>query len=215
MTTLDFKPFYTRNLPHIQPPGATLFVTYRLADSLPQHLIQQLLDEREAMEKQLATIANPAQRRQQRGQEHKRLFAKWDHFLDNAQSGPMWLKETAVAQIIANSLHHLDGKQYDLDCYCLMSNHAHVVFTPLEEENGRYVALPRIMHSLKGYTATEANRVLGRSGCFWQEESYDHIVRDEAELNRIRRYVLYNPVKAGLVDDPEKWPWNYAKYLSE
>jgi REP element-mobilizing transposase RayT len=167
------------------------------------------------MEKRLASLATPQLRRQQRTQEHKRLFAKWDSFLDNPQSGPMWLTETAVAPIIVNSLHHLDGKQYDLDTYSMMSNHVHVVFTPLEEENGRYFALPRIMHGLKGYTATEANKVLGRTGRFWQEESYDHIVRDQAELNRIRRYVLYNPVKAGLVDDPEKWPWNYAKYLSE
>ena len=54
--------------------------------------------------------------------------------------------------------------------------------------------------------------MLGRNGRFWQEESYDHIIRDEAELNRIRQYILYNPVKAGLVDNPEDWPWNYSKY---
>ncbi|MAU00364.1 MAG: hypothetical protein CL608_24750 [Anaerolineaceae bacterium] len=62
------------------------------------------------------------------------------------------------------------------------------------------------MHSLKRYTAVEANKVLGRQGQFWQHESYDHIVRDEAELQRIRQYVLNNPVKAGLVDSAEQWP---------
>jgi REP element-mobilizing transposase RayT len=212
MTSLDFKPFYTRNLPHIQPPGATLFLTYRLAGSLPQHIIQQLLEERQAMEKQLANIPDPAQRDQQRYQEHKRLFGKWDSYLDQARSGPMWLQEPAVAQIVVNSLHHQDREHYDLDTFTVMSNHAHVVFTPLEVADGRYVALPRIMHGLKGFTATKANQVLGRLGQFWQEESYDHIVRDEAELNRIRRYILYNPVKAGLVADPEDWPWSYSKY---
>lgn len=211
MSSLDFKPFYRKNLPHIQPPGAILFVTFRLADSLPRHVIQQLLEEREAIEKQIAALPTP-QQKVERYLAHKKQFAKWDHYLDRADSGPMWLQETAVARLVTHSLHHLNGKQYDLDCYCLMSNHAHILIQPLLDENGRYHAIARIMHSLKGYTATEANKVLGRNGRFWQEESYDHIIRDEAELNRIRQYILYNPVKAGLVDNPEDWPWNYSKY---
>jgi putative transposase len=211
MSTLDFKPFYRRNLPHVQPPGAVLFVTYRLADSLPRHLIQELLDERETAEKRIAALPK-AEQKAERYLVHKRLFAKWDRYLDQAASGPLWLRETAVAQIVVNSLHHLDGKQYDLDCFCVMSNHAHTMFQPLPDENGRYFGLRRIMHGLKGYTATEANRVLGRNGRFWQEESYDHVVRDEAELNRIRQYILYNPVKAGLVENPEDWPWSYCKF---
>ena len=211
MSSLDFKPFYRKHLPHIQPPGAVLFVTFRLADSLPRHVIQQLLDEREAAEKQIATLPDTDQKAA-RYRTHKRLFAKWDRYLDHANSGPMWLQETAVAQIVVNSLHHLDGTQYDLDCYSVLSNHAHVMLQPLEDENGRTHAIARIMHSLKGYTATAANKVLGRNGRFWQEESYDHIIRDETERNQIRQYILYNPVKAGLVDNPEDWPWSYSKY---
>ncbi len=68
------------------------------------------------------------------------------------------------------------------------------------------------MHSLKRYTAYEANQILGRSGAFWQHESYDHFARDEKELERIIKYVLYNPVKAGLVDDWKSWKWTYCKY---
>lgn len=202
-------------LPQKPPPhptaGAILFVTFRLADSLPRHVIQQLCDERDAIEKQIAALPD-AQQKMERYLAHKKQFAKWDRYLDRADSGPMWLKETAVAQLVTNSLHHLDGDKYDLDCYSVMSNHVHVVFQPLWGKDGRYFAIARIMHSLKGYTATEANKVLGRNGRFWQEESYDHVVRDEAELNRIRQYVLYNPVKAGLVDDPKDWPWSYSKY---
>ena len=211
MSTLDFKPFYRKHLPHIQPPGAILFVTFRLAGSLPRRVIQQLLEERETAEKAIAALPD-SQQKAARYQSHKRLFAKWDRHLDHADSGPMWLQETAVAQLVTNSLHHLDGKQYALDCYCLMSNHAHMLIQPLPDENGRYHAIARIMHSLKGYTATEANKVLGRSGRFWQAESYDHIIRDEAERNQIRHYILYNPVKAGLVENPKEWPWSYSKY---
>lgn len=69
------------------------------------------------------------------------------------------------------------------------------------------------MHSLKRYTAVEANKLLGRQGQFWQHESYDHVVRDEAELNRVRDYVLKNPVKVGLVESPAEWPWSYMRQL--
>jgi putative transposase len=65
--------------------------------------------------------------------------------------------------------------------------------------------LAGIMHSLKSYTANEANKLLGRGGPFWQRESYDHWVRDEVELERIVDYIAYNPVKAGLVRQPQDW----------
>ena len=116
---------------------------------------------------------------------------------------------------------------YRLDAYCIMSNHVHVVFTPLVIESSRtdansaentaqtkdlcYNTLSTIMQSLKGYTARKANRLLGRNGVFWQPESYDHVVRDANEWQRIVTYVLNNPVKAGLVDRWEKWQWNYCR----
>ena len=67
------------------------------------------------------------------------------------------------------------------------------------------------MQSLKGYTARKANQLLGRSGAFWHHESYDHCVRNSNEWRRIVNYVLNNPVKAGLVDEWEKWRWSYYR----
>ena len=67
------------------------------------------------------------------------------------------------------------------------------------------------MGSLKKHTALEANKVLHRTGAFWQHESYDHVIRDSKELERMIWYVLYNPVKAGLTDSWEKWRWTYCK----
>lgn len=78
-----------------------------------------------------------------------------------------------------------------------------MVFTPLLEADGDYHSIAVIMHSLKRYTARESNRLLGREGQFWQHENYDHVVRDEAELNRIVRYVLNNPVNAGWIENWE------------
>ncbi|HUR98602.1 MAG TPA: hypothetical protein VMZ26_11110 [Pyrinomonadaceae bacterium] len=65
------------------------------------------------------------------------------------------------------------------------------------------------MKSIKGYTAREANKILNRKGSFWEAESYDHEVADDEEFNRIVRYVLNNPVKAGLVKDWRDWKWNW------
>lgn len=106
-----------------------------------------------------------------------------------------------------------------------MSNHVQAVFAPflsaaelreilLPEGSGfisRNPPLDRIMKSLKGYSAWEANRCIGRKGAFWQLESYDRVVRDNAEFARIVKYVLNNPVKASLVREWREWKWNYRR----
>jgi hypothetical protein len=69
----------------------------------------------------------------------------------------------------------------------------------------------RLLKSLKGFTARQANRLLGRTGePFWQKESYDHWVRSEVEWNRIAAYIERNPVSAGLVLEAEGYPWSSA-----
>ena len=83
-----------------------------------------------------------------------------------------------------------------------MANHVHVPLLP-------EISPSRLLKSLKGHTAREANRLLGRTGePFWQRESYDHCVRDSAEFARIVAYIENNPVKAGLVQRAEEYPWS-------
>ena len=96
--------------------------------------------------------------------------------------------------------------------YCIMPNHAHLVLTPYESSDTADYSLTKIMHNIKRNSANHANKTLGRTGAFWQHESYDHFVRDDAELERIVKYVLYNPVKAELVKEQTDWKWNYCKY---
>jgi len=67
------------------------------------------------------------------------------------------------------------------------------------------------MKSLKGYTAREANRILGRKGAFWEAESYDHVIKKDSEYERVVKYVLNNPVKAGLVKNWRDWKWNWRR----
>jgi len=213
MSQLDYKPFYRRNLPHVQPPGAGLFVTFRLAGSLPRRVIEELLVEEEALERRLAAMPDSPERDQMAYREQRRLFGRWDKALDTNREGPHWLRDPQAASQVTQSIHFLDGKRYDLDCYSIMSNHVHMVLTPLPDETGGFHALKEIMHSLKGYTATHINPLLGRKGQLWQHENYDHYIRDPDEWLRIRWYVLTNPVKAGLVADWREWSWTYCKEM--
>ena len=88
--------------------------------------------------------------------------------------------------------------------YAVMPNHVHLLVTPT-------VPVSKLMHSLKLYTAREANRVLGLSGKpFWQDESYDRLVRDQSEFDRIARYIEWNPVRSGLAAVPEAYAWSSA-----
>lgn len=207
---LAYQLTYERHLPHIQPAGATLFVTFRLAGSLPQTTRDQLREEAERAQTALAGIADEPDYKQRQYKEQKRLFGRWDATLDQATNGPDWLRQQHIATLVSKALKYRNGLVYALDCYCIMPNHVHVVFTPLQKEDGTFHALSRIMHSLKRHTAREANKLLGRQGPFWQHESYDHYVRDDGELCRIRQYVINNPVKAGLADHWQAWPWTHV-----
>jgi putative transposase len=135
--------------------------------------------------------------------------------LHGNRSGPMWLQDPKIAELLRDCMVRRDRAVYDLVAYCIMPNHVHVVFAPLARPDGTFHSLSSITHSLKRYTAHQANLLLGREGPFWQHESYDHVVRDEAERVRIVSYVLSNPEKAGLVAPGAAWPWCYSKDLQE
>jgi len=235
MRNFDYKPFYRRNLPHIQPPGATFFVTFHLAGALPRSVLQQWKTEKLRLLNLASNVDKVPDEHTTSEQKAKydewtrQWFRKFEKVLDETQSGPVWLKDDRIAKEVADSMHYLDGKVYQLDAYCIMANHVHIVFTPLPKQPSAvaqtfslrtnendaqtkslcYNTLSSIMQSLKGYTARRGNQLLGRHGTFWQHESYDHCVRDSSEWQRIIAYVLNNPVKVGLVDKREKWPWNY------
>lgn len=207
---LDYRPFYSRHLPHYQPPGAMLFLTTRLAGSLPREVILRLLGDAEQKDALLAGITDPRERAERAYLEQRRQFGEWDAELHMTKQGPFWMSDPRIAQLVADSLRYRDGQVYRLVAFCIMPNHLHLVIVPLPKEDGLFHSLTAVMHSLKRYTARQANLLLGREGAFWQQESYDHVVRDQAEARRIIEYVLNNPVKAGLAQGWEDWPWNYV-----
>jgi putative transposase len=72
--------------------------------------------------------------------------------------------------------------------------------------------LPSALKGIKGYTARQINKLQGaRGSVFWQDESYDHWARDEAEMLRIIQYIEDNPVKAGLCPQADDWSWSSAR----
>jgi REP element-mobilizing transposase RayT len=219
MGNLNYRPSYRRNLPHIQPLGETFFLTFRLAGSLPQIVVDQWNEERQWLNHLKQN--NPLHHELVKSDFDRAWFIKFEALLDGGEYGPVWLKEDRIAAKVAESLHHRDGKVYRLDAFSIMPNHVHVVFKPLpagpagselsQVDGFRYHSLAAIMQSLKGYTAYQANRLLDRDGEFWAHESYDHYVRDADEWKRIVTYVLSNPVKARYVDNWRVWKWNYRR----
>ena len=176
------KAFYTNRLPHLVPLGGCFFVTFCTHDSIPIH---------------------------------RSIPSKKDKFLDDFavydrrhdfSASLVDLTKLPQVEIVKSTLEEL----YELLYYCIMPNHVHKVINTGFKRAPE--PLPKIMKKIKGISSRKINLALGKTGAFWQAESYDHLVRSDKELSMIGNYILENPVKAGLVTQWEDWPFSYAKY---
>lgn len=188
---MDTKHFHRRRLPHLYYNEGIYFVTYRLFGTIPQNRLVELQNE-----------INSAD-----DEEQKRVFKKYDKLLDYPYNNIFHLKNPDIAEVCKNSIMFFDKKDIDVICYCIMPNHIHLVFELLTKVK----LVGDIMASIKRYSAKRANEILNTKGKFWQAESFDRLVRDEKELYNIIKYVLLNPVKAGLVEDYKDWQYTYCK----
>lgn len=243
MNTLLYQPYYRRNLPHIQPPGATFFITFRLEGSLPAKVWIKMREHLQALYDEFAAASEDKE--MELLQRERIWFQEYEEQLHHTASGPFWLQEDRIASLVSEEFHHINEERYRLDAFCIMPNHVHAVLMPLpltvegkeaclnsrlvidqenrlgyliqtDSEQKEFVeitfhSLASIMHSIKRYTARESNRLLERQGAFWQAESYDRYIRNSEEWERTIRYVLNNPVKAGLVNDWREWPWSWSR----
>lgn len=173
-------------LPHCDTPGTRQFVTFRLADALPLS----------------ALSLEPGQPPSSTTDD---ALLRLDSLLDGAL-GRCDLANPGIAELVERSLWHHDGIRYRLVAWVIMPNHVHVVLEIWD------TPLLRVVKSWKGYTATHANRVLGRAGTFWQRDYFDRYIRGDEHLQEVVRYVEMNPVKAGLVREPSEWRWGSARY---
>lgn len=176
------------NLPHWEQGSVWYFVTFRLADALPRDVVEKIQQQREQWRR---THDLKKLTREELGEYHQLFSARYEQLL-HAGSGSCVLRDPPNADTMRGALRHFDGRRYVLDEHVVMPNHVHVLVKPLAGHG-----LAEIMHSWKSYTANQLNRRLGRTGQFWQHESYDHIVRNEPAMDAIRRYIRENPKVAG------------------
>ena len=210
--------YYERNLPHFQPPYATYLVNFRIAGSLPKEALRRLQSEFELFKRSMASTTpskgSVATYRERQFEYQMNV----DRLLDMATTGSDWLRRSDLAELVSKALHFYDGVKYALLAYCIMPNHVHTLlaFGPPwipapDGEASEQFFVTKCIGSVKKKTARGANEILNRSGPFWQHESYDHVIRDDAEMRRILWYVILNPVSAGLVSDWKDWRWTYVK----
>lgn len=175
-------------LPHLINPGATYFVTWRTADSLPHHVFEEIHSE-------ASTLS-----------EDKRLAytcQKIDQFLDGCR-GDCPLHPNKAGAVMQEVL--LQGTEYDLDAYVIMPNHVHILVRPVPEER----TLSEVLQLIKGRGARQINLALQQSGRLWQRESYDRLIRSEDHHWRTAHYIHQNPVRAGLSKQAHEWPLSSA-----
>jgi putative transposase len=179
--------FSRRRLPHVYDTDRPVFLTWRLAGSLPPNRPFPV------------AALNSGQ-----------AFAALDRLLDEASSGPFYLRQARVADMIVEAIHYNASTlgHYMLHAFAVMPNHVHLLVTAS-------VALPKLTKSLKGITAKRANAMLALTGRpFWQAESYDRLVRDARESEKIRNYIEQNPVRAGLVREASEYRWSSAGWAT-
>jgi putative transposase len=197
-------------------PGKSLLAIYekkccRLFGSLPGDVIRRLNEQRE-FELRGLKHTNVADRREV----ERKHFERYDERLDCCDFGPSWLQAQGVARIIAEEIHNLSFDRYRLITYCIMPNHVHILIESLVREQANHAGksaqfpVTETLRLLKGRTARACNLELGRTGSFWQHESYDHVIRDHQELDQTILYVLNNPVKTGLVREWKDWMFTYV-----
>jgi len=175
---------YERRLPHWDTVGEPAFVTFRLHGSLPAHRV---------FPPHSLAVSGKA-------------FVAMDRLLDGGASGPLYLRDREIAELMVGALQYGEHQlhRYRLHAFVVMPNHVHLLVTPNVMAN-------QWLAPLKGFTAYRANEWLGTHGqAFWQEESYDHLIRSATEFDRVRAYIEQNPVSAGLVVDAEDYPWSSA-----
>lgn len=177
-----------RYLPHWQLDGGLYFVTWRLADSLPQTLLRQWSEERRIW---LEKHPKPWDRETQ--EEYRREFPRrFEAWLD-AGYGSCVLREPACAAIAAQVMRKFEGVRYDIASFVIMPNHVHALFQLRGETK-----LRPLLKAWKGTSAHEINKHLGRRGTLWLDESRDTSIRNSAHLVRSYEYIRKNPEVAGL-----------------
>ncbi len=178
-------------LPHYDDGHRVQFVTFRLADALPQNVVSQL--------KEMAA-------------EDAEYVCAADKYLD-AGAGSCLLREEGNAAHVISTLRHRDRVDYHLIAWVVMPNHVHVLFQPINAVHRivaawKSVSARKILPPQDPVAAAGGDRAAKRR--LWQPEYFDRFIRNEAGRLATVRYIHENPVTAGLVARKNEWPWSSA-----
>lgn len=198
--------YYRRNMPHWQPSDGVYHLVMRLYGSLPRAVVLRLQQEHQRRVTELEQSGfDELECKMLLRQEQEFYFGKFDALLDAGQTGPKWLKDDWIATAVRDCFLYWHEKQhFKLVALSVMPNHIHAIAYKIQRP------LFRILQTIKTYTAKQANEMLFQHGThFWQRETYDHLIRNRKEFENQIRYVLMNPVKAGLVQDWKDWEFTW------
>jgi len=205
----DYRIYYKRYLPHIQPKDSVLFITYCLDFKYPKWLYYELKRRKQVFEKSINNIREK-EKRIRIYNFNKQQFDYFDNFIIKYKKSPDWLKNSEIAEKVIENLFFWNTKRYNLICYCIMPNHVHILIKPLLKNQDTPFSVTEIIKSHKSYTGKEANKLLVRKGAFWHCGFYDHYIRDNREFFNVIRYILHNPVKGGLIENYEDWKYSWV-----
>lgn len=179
---------HRKNLPHWQQEGAAYFITFRLADSLPESKLAAWRSERDTW---LALHPEPWTQDVER-EYHRRFSNTMERWLDEGH-GSCLLRAAGNANIVAEVLRNFDSVRYTQHAWVVMPNHVHGLFSLHAD-----CRLEDTVKSWKGVSARRINVALGRSGSLWMTDYFDRLIRDEEHFWNCARYIRQNPVKGKL-----------------
>ena len=170
-------------LPHWHQNNKIQFITFRLADSLPQEKLAELTAFKEQW---LAAHPQPWDQKTKDEYDYT-IRRKIDRWLDQG-FGECILQREDIRQIVADTLLLYHGRRYNLYRFVIMPNHVHLLLSPIGEE-----VSTRFIGSVKQYTANAINQALGRKGQVWQRNFFDRLVRDGNNFEAYVNYINQNP----------------------
>lgn len=169
-------------MPHWFQAHKTMFITFRLADSLPHHIIEEFLADRAVMREELKVIGNKSRKFYEELMEHK-----MESWLNNGH-GNCILGNANVRQIVVGALRHYNFKEYLLHSFIIMPNHLHILLSPLTEK-----PINTVIGRIKGFTSFKIKKLLGIDSEIWQQGMFDRIVRSDDEFKKYVDYIRNNP----------------------